>query len=84
MPGKTSRSRRKQSPIGRRKSSRVAPAARETSGAPEAPPAATVPSRAAPAATSEQYSYIYSELRRISILAAIILAILIVLSLVLQ
>jgi len=91
MPGKTGRSKRKQSQFVKKKSSRVASTTtvRESSTPPEAstPSEAlstpVAPSRAVPA-TPAHYPYIYSELQRIGILSAIILAILVVLSLVLS
>jgi len=92
MPGKTGRSKRKQSQLGKNKGSRVSSAATvkqspasppEASTPSEALSAPVAPSRATPAAPAH-YPYIYSELRRIGILAVIILAILVVLSLVLS
>ena len=87
MPGKTGRSKRKHSPLGKKKSRRGSPvmAAHEppvTSG--KVPVPAEVVSPPVVSATPVRYPYIYSELRRIAILSGVILAILVVLTLVLS
>ena len=94
MPGK-SRRRRKHSFQGKRKKGRRSPQgvvvqqqADMQIDKPVAPPRAVAPSATAPTPlpvlTTVRYPYILTELRRIGILAGIILAILVVLALVLS
>ena len=88
MPGKAGHSKRKYTPLGKKKKSqRVAPATavpeppvsssevKASSGAVQPPVASATPAH---------YPYIHSELRRIGILAVVIMAILVVMSLVLS
>ncbi len=95
MPGKSQRSRRKHSFQGKMKKCRRSPpgvvAQRQADtqiDKPVAPPKVTAPSPSAPTPTpvltAVRYPYILTELRRIGILAGIMLAILVVLALVLS
>ena len=88
MPGKSQRSRRKHSFQGKKKKGRRSPpgvVAQQPAGIqidkPVALPRVAVPAVSTP--TPLRYPYILTELRRIGILAGIILAILVVLALVL-
>ncbi len=95
MPSKSQRSRRKRSSKGKKKKSRRSPpvivsqqqAATQTYE-PVAPPKVAAPSASAPTPmpvlTAVRHPYILTELRRIGILAGVMLAILVVLVLVLS
>ena len=88
MPGKAGRSKRKYTPLGKKKKSqRVAPA----KVVPEPPVSSSevktssgVVRPPVVSATPAQYPYINSELRRIGILSVVIIAILVVLSFILS
>ena len=95
MPSKSRHGRRKHSFQGKKKKGRRSPpgvvAQRQVvteTHKPVAPPKVAAPSASAPAQmptlTAVRYPYILTELRRIGILAGIVLAILVVLALVLS
>ncbi|MFC1984348.1 hypothetical protein ACFLVO_05015 [Chloroflexota bacterium] len=92
MPSKSQHSRRKHSFQGKKKKDRRSPPSvvaqhqADTQGdKPVAPPEVVAPSISAPTPlTTIRYPYVITELRRIGILAGIMLAILVVLALVLS
>ena len=90
MPSKSRRKRGKQSFHGKKRKGKLTPvlktaepATASQTGAPAAPPAVTAPPASEPVPATPaaaRYPYVSSELKRIGIIAAIMIAVLVVLS----
>ena len=91
MPSKSRRKRGKQSFHGKKRKGKLTPVLKTAepatvsqTGAPAAPPAVTAPPASkpvpAPTPTAARYPYVSSELKRIGIIAAIMIAVLVILS----